>query len=239
MSRVENTAGGLEGLEEFDPETIVQEIDALVADGKAVMEVQDPPPYANLKTIHVTRTDGKALKQVLVVNPDTKFVVRVDNYWGEEEGEVSHTGIEVLEYNTAMDSRLFEPDPSEGTLTIDQVSQEVGLAQADMSREELACEIVRQLLEAWASGDYVKAGKLLGGAPPKLFLREDYRSLQPISIASIGRPVLVEVSPTVLRVKCRYKVERDGQVKTVRPTFTVDGVDGQPRRWYVLWRIFP
>lgn len=239
MSRVENTAGGLEGLEEFDPETIVQEIDALVADGKAVMEVQDPPPYANLKTIHVTRTDGKALKQVLVVNPDTKFVVRVDNYWGEEGGEVSHTGIEVLEYNAAMDSRLFEPDPSEGTLTIDQVSQEVGLAQADMSREELACEIVRQLLEAWAAADYVKAGRLLGGAPPKLFLREHYRSLQPTSIASIGRPVLVERSPTVLRVKCRYKVERDGQVKTVSPTFAVDGVDGQPRRWYVLWFIWP
>ena len=138
-----------------------------------------------------------------------------------------------------MDPRLFEPDPPEDTITIDQVSQEVGLAQADMSNEELACEIVRQLLEAWSAADYVKAGKLLGGAPPKLFLREDYRSLQPISIASIGRPVLIERSPTVLRAKCRYKVERNGQVKSVNPTFAVDGVDGQPGRWYVLWFIWP
>ncbi len=236
-SRVENTSGGLEGLEEFDPETIVQEIDALVADGKAVIEVQDPPPYVHLKTIHVTRTDGKALKQVLVVNPDTKFVVRVDNYWGEEGEEVSHKGIEVLEYNEAMDPRLFDPAPSEGTLTIDQVSQEVGLAQADMSNEELACEIVRQLLEAWAAADYVKAGKLLGGAPPKLFLREHYRSLQPVSIASIGRAVLIEDWP--VRVKCRYKVKRDGQVKSVNPTFTIDEVDGHRGRWYVLWYIWP
>jgi len=237
LSRVDNTGGGLEGLEEFDPETIVQEIDALVADGKAVMEVQDPPPYVHLKTIHVTRTDGKALKQVLVVNPDTKFVVRVDNYWGEEGEQVSHKGIEVLEYNETMDPRLFEPDPSEGTITIDQVSQEVGLAQDDMSDEKFACEIVRQLLEAWAAADYVKAGKLLGGAPPKLFQREHYRSLQPVSINSIGRPVRIEEWP--IRVKCTYKVERDGRIRSVSPRFTIDEVDGYPGRWYVLWYIWP
>ena len=34
------SGGGLDGLEDFDPETIVQEIHALVADGKAVMEIQ-------------------------------------------------------------------------------------------------------------------------------------------------------------------------------------------------------
>ena len=111
------------------------------------------------------------------------------------------------------------------------------MAQADMSNEELACEIVRQLLEAWAAADYVKAGKLLGGAPPKLFLREDYRSLQPVSITSIGRPVLIEDWP--IRVKCTYKVKSDGQVETVSRTFTIDGVDGQPGRWYVLWYIWP
>jgi hypothetical protein len=51
MQRVDNTDGGLEGLEEFDPETIVQEIQALVADGKAIMEIQEPSPYADLMTI--------------------------------------------------------------------------------------------------------------------------------------------------------------------------------------------
>ena len=83
MTLVDNTGGGLEGLEEFDPETIVQEIHALVADGKAVMEIQDPPRYADRMTIHVTRTDGKPLKRMLVVDPETKFVVRVDDYWGQ------------------------------------------------------------------------------------------------------------------------------------------------------------
>ncbi|MFC1795249.1 anti-sigma factor family protein, partial [Planctomycetota bacterium] len=233
MTRVDNTGGGLEGLEEFGPETIVQEIHALVDDGKAIMEIQEPSPYADLMTIHVTRTDGKALKQILVVDPDTKFVVRVDDYWGREGEQVFHHGIEVLEYNETMDPRLFEPDFPEDTIIIDQVSQKVGLAQADMSNEEAASETLRQALEAWAAADYVRACKLFGGAPPELLLTERYSNLQPINIISIGRPVLVKNIKPVFRVKCTYEVEHDNQVKTVSPTFTVIAVDSQPGHWYV------
>jgi hypothetical protein len=238
MSRVENTGGGLEGLEKFDPETIVQEVHELVADGKAVMEIQDPPRYARLTTIHVTRTDGKPLKQILIVDPVTKFVVRVDNYWDRGE-EVFHRGIEVLEYNETIDPELFEADPAEDTITIDQVTQEVGMAQGDRSSEQLACEIIPRVLKAWAVADYAQAGKLFGGAPPELFQREHYRSLQPISIGSIRRPVVIEHTLAVLRVKCTYKVKRGDQVETVSPRFALARVDGQPGRWYVHWLVWP
>ena len=235
MSRVEKTN---EGLEEFDPETIVEELHELVADGKAVMEVKKPAPYARLKTLRVTRTDGKPLTQFVVVDPATKLVVRVDNYWGKEGEQESHKGTEVLEYNESMDPGLFEPDPAEGTITIDQVSQEVGMAQGDMTDEEVGVKVIRECLKAWAVSDYAKAGKLLGGAPPELFARESYRRLQPISVASIGRPVVTEHTMAVLRAKCTYKVKRGGQVETIISKFAVDGVDGQPGRWYVHWLIW-
>jgi len=237
MSRVDNTGGGLENLEEFDPETIVHEIHALVDDGRAIMEIQDPSPYADLMTIQVTRIDDKSLQQVLVVDPDTKFVVRVDNYWDRGGEQVFHKGTEVLEYNETMDPRLFVPDFPEDTIIIDQVSQEVGLAQADMSNEEAASETVRQALEAWAAADYATAGKLFGGAPPDLLLREPYSSLQPINIISIGRPEPVRYIKPAFNVKCTYEIEHDNQVKTVSPTFGVTAVDGQPGRWYVRFYI--
>jgi hypothetical protein len=237
MSRVDNTGGGMEGLEDFDPEAIVQEINALVTDGKAIMEIQEPSLYAKLMTIHVTHIDRKPLKQVLIVDPDTKFVVRVDNYWGRDGEQVFHKGTEVLEYNEAIDPRLFEPDFPEDTIIIDQVSQEVGLAQADMSDEEAASETLRQALEAWAAADYARAGKLFGGAPPELLLTEHYSSLQPISIISIGRPEPVQYVKPAFMVKCTYDVEHDGQVKTVSPTFGVTAVNGQPGRWYVRFHV--
>jgi hypothetical protein len=186
----------------------------------------------------VTRTDGKRLKQVLVVDPATKLVVRVDNYWVKEGEQVSHRGTEVLEYNESMDPGLFEPDPPKDTITIDQVSQEVGMAQGDMADEEIGVKVVREALKAWAVSDYAKAGKLFGGAPPELFLREHYRSLQPINVTSIGRPVVIEHTTAVFRAKCTYKVKRGGQVETVSPRFAVDKVDGQPGRWYVHWLIW-
>jgi len=237
MKRVDNTGGGIEGLEEFDPETIVQEIDALVADGKAIMEIQEPSPYADLMTIQVTRIDGKALRQVLVVDPDTKFVVRVDNYWGRDGEQVFHKGTEVLEYNEPIDPRLFEPNFPEDTILIDQVAQEVGMAQGEMTDEEVVVEILHEALEALAKEDYAMAGKLWGGAPTRL-LTERCGHLRPASTVSVGSPEYVQNVLPVYRVKCTYEVERNGQMETISPTFTVRAVSGQPGRWYVAWYVF-
>ena len=77
-------------------------------------------------TIHVTRTDGRPLKRMLVVDPDTKFVVRVDDYWGQDGEGAIHHGVVVLEYNKTIDHRLFKPDFPEDTILMDQVTSQVG-----------------------------------------------------------------------------------------------------------------
>jgi len=234
MTHVDNSGGGLEGLEEFDPENIVQEVQTLVANGKATMEIQEPSLYADLMTIRVTRTDGKALRRVLLVDPDTKFVVRVDDYWGREAEQVFHHGTEVLEYNKTMDPRLFEPNFPEGTILLDQVTQEVGMGQGDMTNDEVAVEVLRQALEAWAQGDYAQAGKLCGGAPREL-LAGRFGHLRPVRIISIGEPQWAEHMPRC-RVHCKYEIERDGQTEVTSQTFCVFAVDGRPGRWYVSFR---
>lgn len=238
IQRLDNTDGGLEGLEQFDPETIVQEIQALVDEGKAIMEVQDPPPFAKLKTIRVTCTDGKALKRILVVDPVTKFVVRIDDYWGREGEGLTHKGIEVLEYNEAMDPRLFKPDCPEDTIVIDQVSQEVGMAQGQMTDQEAAVATLREALSALEKEDYTSACKLCGGVP-RGFLIEHFGRLRPASAVTFDSPEYVQNVLPVYRVKCTYEVERDGQMETINPVFIVREACGQPGRWYVTWHVFP
>jgi hypothetical protein len=233
MTRVDNSGGGLEDLEEFDPETVVQEVHELVAAGKAVMEIQDPPRYARLMTIHVTRIDGKPLRQVLVVDPDTKLVVRVDDYWGGGEKEKAfHHGIEVLEYNKTIDPRLIDPSLPEDTLIMDQVTQEVGMAQGDMSNEEVAVKIVREALDAWAKGDFARAGKLCGGAPRRM-LAEAYGHVRPVRIISIGQPEKIDFGEPRFWVPCQYEIERDGQTEITNQKFAALIVNGRPGRWYV------
>jgi prepilin-type processing-associated H-X9-DG protein len=229
MSLVENSGGGLEGLEEFDPETIVEEIDELVAEGKAVMEIEEHADHPDLMMIHVTH--GKTLRKVLTVDAVTKFVLKVDDYWSLENGKVIHKGIEVLEYNEIMDPALFAPEFPEDTIIMDQVTQEVGMAQGDMTNEEAAMEICRRALEAWAQGDYAAAGKLFGGAPKRMLTQLDH--LRPARIISIGQPELIEYMTPRYWVQCEYEIERDGQAEVISSRLGVFGVDGHPGRWYV------
>ncbi len=233
-SRLPNTEYGLEGLEQFDPETIVQEIHALVEAGKAVMETDPLARYTKLMTLRVTRKN-KSLKQVLVVNPVTKFVVRVDDYWGGEEGGVFHHGIEVLEYNEAMDPRLFVPDFPQDAILMDQVTQEVGMAQGNMTEKEVAEEVVRQALETWAQKDYPKAGKLFGGLPPEWFAQFD--DIRPVHIISIGEaePIEDEDRPPY-QVRCQYETERNGRKWNITLGLAAFDVDGQPGRWHASMR---
>jgi hypothetical protein len=229
MARLPNTGGGLEGLEEFDPETIVQEIHALVEAGDAIMKTDKLARHTKLMTLHVTHKK-KSLRQTLVVNPETKFVVRVDNYWDRGE-KVYHHGIEVLEYNESLDGKLFVPKFPKDRLVMDQISQEVGMAQGDMTEEEVALKVVRQALEAWARGDYAKAGKLFGGVPPRLFTERAH--LRPARIISVERLDPLEDDSPPFWIACRYRSERDEPTKERILKLVVVDVDGQPGRWHV------
>ena len=234
-SRLPNTEHGIEGLEAFDPETIVQETHALVEAGRAVMETDELARYAKLVTLRVTQENRK-LRQVLVVDPVTKFVVRVDDYWGIGKEGMIHKGIEVLEYNEAMDPKLFVPDFPEHAILMDQVTQEVGLAQGDMTVKETAVEAARQALEAWAQEDYATAGKLFGGMPPQWFAGLD--DIRPARILSIGEAESIdeEDRPPYL-VRCQCEIERNGRTRTITLGLIVPDVDGQPGRWHVAIRL--
>ena len=234
MTCIDNTEPELE---EFDPQNTVQKVYEQVATGKATIEIQEPSSNENHITITVIPTNSSSRK-ILLVDPDTNFVTRADSYWSNEDEEDEekereiHFAIEVLEYNQPVDANTFSLKLPESTITIDQVTQEVGMAQGDMSDEQVASRLVLEALEAWASGDYAKAGILFGGAPPEL-LTERFGHLQPVSVALFGQPVPVEYRKPWFQVPCRYEVVRDGRIEGIEWIFNVLAVDGQPGRWYV------
>ena len=220
-------------LVEFDPQIMVQQVYDRVAEGEATIEVQEPTIDEEFITITVSQTDDRSLGRILLVDPDTKLVIRADNCEWDNEGELEiKNGIEVLGYNQPLDVNTFSLNPPEGTIIIDQISQEVGMAQGDMSDEQVASRLVREALEAWAAGDYTKAGILFGGAPPEL-LTERFGHLQPVSVALVGQPAPVEYRKPWFQVPCRYEVVRDGRIEGIEWIFNAIAVDGQPGRWYV------
>jgi len=229
ITRIGNTEPELV---EFDPETTVQKVYEQVENGQANIDIQEPVMDDRLITITVTYAGSNA-KSVLLVDPETKFVTRSDSYWWDSEAEHECSfGIEVLEYNQPFDASVFDLNLPEDTITIDQVSQEVGMAQGDMSDEEVASQIVREALEAWAAGDYARAGKLFGGAPPEL-LTKRYSHLRPLKQISLGQTQAVEYRKPWFEVPCTYDIEYDSQIERIEWKMNALAVDGQPERWYV------
>jgi hypothetical protein len=127
-----------------------------------------------------------------------------------------------------MDPKLFVPDFPEDALLMDQVTQKVGIAQGDMTEKEVAVEVVRQAMEAWAQRDYAKVGKLFGGVPPRWFT--DLDDIRPVRIVSID-PIDKDGAGYV--VQCLQEAERDGRKQIVTLVMVVQDVDGQPGRWQV------
>lgn len=232
-------------LEEFDPERIMEHIEDEIDDGNAIAEVGDSLTEAGYLVVRVTEDDRERVK-VLLVDPETKFVVRMDVYDfsepddenneddeddGENDGYVY--GIEVMEYNQSFDPNLFQPHFPADTIVIDQLARNVGMAQGDLSDEEVAAQLVRRTLEAWAADDYDTAGLLFGGAPPEFFRQR--ASEKPIGEIVVGTPEWMPLEPNRPRfgIDCSYLVERGGWQDTIRTVYCVTTVAGQPGRWFV------
>jgi len=111
------------------------------------------------------------------------------------------------------------------------------MAQGDLNIEDVASEILRRALEAWAADDYRTAGLLFGGAPKEFFMERAF--LKPVGDINIGEPAFDPLEPGRLRfrVNCKYTTEQEGRRTTVNKRYWVTTVGGQPGRWYILHHI--
>jgi hypothetical protein len=222
-------------LVEFDPETMIEEINNDVEDGLATVKVNDFNSKNGNLVIEVTTTYDP-YRRVLLVDPRTKLVLRWDLYdEQDDEGNwIYNKGIEVLEYNEPMDPELFKPNFPADTIIIDQLANEVGMAQGDLDIKVVASEVLRRALKAWAEDDYETAGKLFGGAQKKFFMERAF--LKPAGDIDIGKPVFDPIEPgrPRFRVNCEYTTKVGGRRTTTNKRYWVTTVGGQPRRWYVL-----
>ena len=220
-----------EALEEFDPEMMAKGFKQEI-ENRGVSVVIDESHRRDGKIIFEMIREDKLWRRI-VVDADTKIVKRMDEYRLDErdaEGNQAYLrGIEVLEYNQPLDPALFEPNFPADTIVVDQLSRAVGMAQGDLSQTEVAVELVRQALEAWAADDYETAGLLFGGAPKEYFMQHMYK--KPMGQISVGEPEWMPLEPDRprYRVICHYTVGDDEE----QESFMVTTVAGQPDRWFI------
>ena len=222
-------------LQEFDPETMIEDIYMGVENGDQTIKIIDLLDRDG--NLIFEATGNHPYRYLIFVDPETKLVRRMDQYHRSDEGNKEYgRGIEVLEYNHSFNPQIFDPDVFQssmpkGTIIIDQISGPVGMVEGDFRSKDIAYEVAYQALESWATDDYETAGLLFGGAPLEFFERR-------LSLKPVADIVVAEVNPyewygPTFKVKCSYMAEQEGEQAKINVTLWVKTNEGQPGRWFI------
>jgi hypothetical protein len=206
-------------------------------DGEIILDVNEPE-QKNKPIVLVVTYPAESLsanwKKVLYIDQVTRLVKKEEKF-EMRDGQYQHElTTEFFAYNQQIDPEKFslEGELPENVIMIDQSDKEVGLAQSDMTDEEITAEVTSQFLQAVIARDFNKVGQLFYGVPG--FLIEKLSSGNMLKIISVG-PVHVDPDPdsNVMTCACKALGEFGGQYYEYDMKVHVVPVSDKPRRWMI------
>ena len=166
------------------------------------------------------------------IDQATRLVNAIE-FYKLRNGEYEHMKtMEFYDYNQPVDAKMFMfKDVSDDAEHIDLMT--VGLAQGNLSDEEIAVEVVRQFFEALIARNYNDASKLFPGVPADE-IKEMFGEINIIRIVSMGKPILRSETNN-LRVPYEVEVEMEGKKSLWKKQGPlVHHLAGQPNRWAIM-----
>jgi len=223
----------LAAMEQLDPKTAVELLQQEEEKGNVEIKIDKPSSKTEPIIVTATSTDSPFQRVVLSVDQATKLV-NVTKIYSLKNGEYhNEVTVEYYEYNQPIDEQTFTlDDVPDNVIRTDKTTQEVGLAQGDLTDDEIAVEIIRQFLEALIARDYAKAGRLFSGVPAER-MQKTYGQTKFLRIVSIGQPTK-DMPTGQFKVPCEIEIEKDGQITIWKPEHSyARQVHGQSERWEI------
>ena len=225
---------------DVDPKMVIEKLRQQARDGEIILDVNEPDQKTEPIVLVVTypaESRSANWKKVLYIDQATRLVKKEEKF-KMRDGQYQHElTTEFLAYNQQIDPERFSLDRElpENVIWIDQSDKEVGLAQGDMTDEEIAAEVTQQFLQALSASDFSKAGQLLLGVPD--FFIEKLSGGgggNEFKIISVG-PVHRASNPDSKTMICPCKIlgESEGQYYENDMKMRVMPVSGQPGRWMI------
>ena len=238
--RDERLAQQMLGLaQQADPRLAVERLREQEQQGKVKVEIDEPSN--STESIAVTATyapEGSRAGRRIVLSVDqaTKLVTAMEVYQLKDNDYQQVGLMEFHDYNQPIDPKMFTLDeiPAD-TMRVDQTTQEVGLAQGNLSDEEVAVEVARRFFTALMAEDYIAAGQLVEGIPAEK-MREMFSPIKVLRIISIGPAGPHPIPETKgLAVPCTLEIQKDGQTSEWKlDRLGVRQVFNQPGRWTIF-----
>ncbi|MHC4704842.1 MAG: SUMF1/EgtB/PvdO family nonheme iron enzyme, partial [Planctomycetota bacterium] len=222
------------------PKLVFEKLQKQARDGEIILDVNEPERKNEPIVLVVTypaESRSANWKKVLYIDQATRLVKK-EEVFEKRDGQFQHERtIEFFDYDQQINPEMFslEGELPETVFTIDQSGKEVGLAQGDMTDEEIAEEVTLQFLNAANAGDFNKVGQLYLGVPG--FLIEKLSGGgggDESKITSVG-PVHPDPDPdsNIMVCPCKALGEVGGQNYEFDMKIHVQPVSGQPGRWMI------
>ncbi len=219
---------------QLDPKRTLQNLYEMQQKGEQDVKITEPEEEGDLITIEVVHDKGQ---DVFYVDPESKLLVRFEKQVLNGQDYVVTNAMEISGYNEPIDENVFTlGDLPKDVVVLDQVSQEIGLAQGDLSDDEIVVEVATQFFQALIDEDYAKAGLLMGGLPPER-MKTTFHIVKFVRIVSIGK-VVPHSDPLTrgLSVPCEIEMEHaeTGERMTETSNVGIRKVQGRPDRWAIF-----
>jgi hypothetical protein len=178
-------------LEHSQPQFATAKLKEAEKAGELDLDIQKPADKDQPIKIVVTPRKKTESKQIFFIDQKTDLINSIETYATKEGAPVLISKMEFLEYNVPIDDKMFSlKDQLPPDVTIaDQVSQEFGVAQGDLTDEQAAAQTARAFFQALMDRNYQKAGLVMGGQLEKS-MKADFEKYNVTAIISVGPAVL-------------------------------------------------
>ncbi len=219
---------------QLDPKRTLQNLYEMQQKGEQDVKITEPEEEGDLITIEVIHDKGR---DVFYVDPESKLLVRFEKQVLNGQDYVVTSAMEISGYNEPIDENVFTlGDLPKDVFVLDQVNQEIGLAQGNLSDDEIVVEVATQFFQALIDEDYAKAGLLNEGLPPER-MKTIFHIVKFVRIVSIGKVVPHSIPGTRgLSVSCEIEMEHaeTGERMTDTSNVGIRKVQGSPDRWTIF-----
>jgi len=226
-------------ISELDPKLTFEKLREQQERGKIILEAKKPENKSNPIVVTVTYPEGslsEAYKKVFYVDQATKLVKKIEKFQMRNREYHHMRTAEFSGYNDEIDPMMFNLDRElpEDTVYVDRSTEEIGLAQGEMSDEEVAAEVGRKFFEAIIAKDFDKAGLMWGGVPG-LIINKVFMGVDAVKIISVGVSCPdPEPDSRSMIGSCKVMLVSDGQhLELDAFMIRVRRVSTQPNRWTI------
>jgi len=224
---------------ELDPKLVFERLYEQERQGEIILDVNEPEDKSKAIVITVTYPEGslsEGYRKVLYVDQATKLVKKIEKFQMRDRTYHHVRTAEFSGYNDEIDPIMFSFDGElpEDTVYVDRSTEEIGLAQGNMTDEQVVAEVGRKFFEAIVAKDFDKAGLMWSGVPG-LIIEKLFAGANAVKIISVGesRPD-PDPDSTSMIGSCKVLLEFDGErYELEADMIIVRRVSTQPDRWTI------